>query len=110
MATLDSIQTIVVLMMENRSFDHVLGHVSLPAFGNRTDVDGLKNPDDNPAYVNYFENREFSPFHFKDQRYISDMPHSRPQVATQLAFANGRATMSGFVQAYVDYSGNKLDR
>jgi phospholipase C len=107
-AALDSVQTIVVLMLENRSFDHVLGHLRLPAFGNRRDVDGLENPDDNPAYVNYFEGREHSPFLLRDQRFISDMPHSRARVATQLAFANGRATMSGFAQAYAEHSGNTL--
>src|SRR5262249_17422574 len=56
------------------------------------------------------ENREFSPFPLKDQRFISDMPHNRASVTKQLAFANGRATMSGFAQAYADYSGNKLER
>ena len=41
MAKLDPIKTIVVVMMENRSFDHMLGYLSLPPF-NRTEVDGLK--------------------------------------------------------------------
>ena len=29
MATLDQIDTIVIVMMENRSFDHMLGYLSL---------------------------------------------------------------------------------
>ena len=29
MAALDEIRTIVILMLENRSFDHMLGHLSL---------------------------------------------------------------------------------
>ena len=52
MAKLDAIKTIVVVMMENRSFDHMLGYLSLPPF-NRTDVDGLKN---DPAWLAQFTN------------------------------------------------------
>ena len=37
---LDEIQHIVVLMLENRSFDHMLGYLSLGANG--PDVDGLR--------------------------------------------------------------------
>jgi phospholipase C len=36
---LNLIKTIVVVMMENRSFDHMLGYLSLPP-SNRKDVDG----------------------------------------------------------------------
>ena len=39
-ANLDKIEHIVVLMLENRSFDHMLGYLSLEA--GRPDVDGLK--------------------------------------------------------------------
>ncbi len=42
-SSLDSIETIVVVVMENRSFDHMLGYLSLNAFGGRNDVDGLKD-------------------------------------------------------------------
>src|SRR5262245_39082035 len=40
LTNLDKIEHIVVLMMENRSFDHVLGYLSLE--GLLPDVDGLK--------------------------------------------------------------------
>ena len=39
---LDLIKTIVVVMMENRSFDHLLGYLCLEPF-NRNDVEGLKS-------------------------------------------------------------------
>jgi len=39
-ANLKKIDHIVVLMMENRSFDHVLGYLSLEE--GRTEVDGLR--------------------------------------------------------------------
>ena len=44
---LDQIEHIVVVMLENRSFDHMLGYLSLPAEEGgkgRSDVDGLKGP------------------------------------------------------------------
>ena len=40
MANLGKIDHIVVLMLENRSFDHMLGNLSLE--GGRGDVDGLR--------------------------------------------------------------------
>jgi phospholipase C len=40
LANLRKIDHIVVLMLENRSFDHMLGYLTLEA--GRTDVDGLK--------------------------------------------------------------------
>src|ERR1700738_5280279 len=42
---LGKIDHIVVLMMENRSFDHMLGYLSLE--GNRADVDGLRSGESN---------------------------------------------------------------
>jgi phospholipase C len=39
-ANLEKVDHIVVLMMENRSFDHMLGYLSLE--GGRGDVDGLR--------------------------------------------------------------------
>ena len=52
---LSKVDHIVVLMMENRSFDHMLGFMSLPRAGNqgriglgRADVDGLRGDETNP--------------------------------------------------------------
>lgn len=42
MAVLDQIDTIVVVIMENRSFDHILGYLSHPEYGNRTNVNGQR--------------------------------------------------------------------
>ena len=47
---LDKFDHIVVLMMENRSFDHMLGYLSLPeelGGKNRSDVDGLTGEESN---------------------------------------------------------------
>src|SRR5579859_4992166 len=100
---LRQIQTVVVVMMENRSFDHVFGHLSLPPFGGRTDVAGL-----DPAHWMTYANpvageRPHMPFAIRqDQALPHDLPHERAFVATQLA--DGR--MNGFVQAY--YADAKL--
>jgi phospholipase C len=40
MANLEKIDHIVVLMLENRSFDHMLGYLSLE--GARDDIDGMR--------------------------------------------------------------------
>ncbi len=40
---MEKIEHFIILMMENRSFDHYLGSLSLPPEG-RTDVDGLRPP------------------------------------------------------------------
>jgi len=49
-ANLRKIEHIVVLMLENRSFDHMLGYLSLE--GARPDVDGLK-----PSMANSYKAR-----------------------------------------------------
>lgn len=63
LANLDKIDHIVVLMMENRSFDHLLGYLTLE--GGRTDVDGLTNDmfntsrDGTAYYVRHLESTVF---------------------------------------------------
>jgi len=55
---LDAIQHIVVLMMENRSFDHTLGYLSLPDYADRKrPVNGL--PVD-PPYANTYRTPQSS--------------------------------------------------
>ena len=39
-ANLEKVDHVVVLMLENRSFDHVLGYLSLS--GGRPEIDGLR--------------------------------------------------------------------
>jgi phospholipase C len=103
-AALDQIKTIVVVIMENRSFDHVLGYLSLPQYGGRTDVDGLVNPDTDPRFANEYDHQIYRPFAVHDGPLAHDLPHGRYETAVQLAVRNGVPTMSGFVQAYVDMS------
>ncbi len=104
MAALDQIKTIVVVIMENRSFDHVLGYLSLPQYGGRTDVDGLVNLDTDPRFASEYDQQIYRPFPMADGRLLHDLPHGRREVAVQLAVSGGTPTMSGFVRAYVEAS------
>jgi phospholipase C len=99
------IDTVVIVMMENRSFDHVLGHLRLPQFGNRSDVMGLDDLE-NPDFANASHNgRGFQPALVRDDNPLAtDLPHERSFVATQLArAANGQCMMNGFVLAHEDF-------
>jgi phospholipase C len=110
MAALDEIQTIVILMLENRSFDHMLGHLSLE--DPQSDVDGLRNPDTNPRYANIFEHRVYRPFLIQDEALvIRDPPHERHWVSVQLARSPSgkKFRMSGFVEAYVAYTQHRAE-
>lgn len=100
---LTNIDHIVVVMLENRSFDHMLGYLSLPAAQGgrgRADIDGLKgseaNPDpsDNSSYpINHLDQTGFL-------GEAEDPDHSGPSVDEQL---NGGA-MDGFVANFARIS------
>ncbi len=101
------VDTIVVVMMENRSFDHILGHMSLPDYGGRTDIEGIHSLQD-PNLANGSVNGTLvSPFIATDGPLPNDVPHEREFVTTQLARSAvaGGFTMTGFVKAYEDFTG-----
>ncbi|HTL56595.1 MAG TPA: alkaline phosphatase family protein [Candidatus Limnocylindrales bacterium] len=103
MATIDDIKTVVIVLMENRSFDHMLGYLSLPP-SSRIDVDGQSA---DPAWLTKFANQDgtqqFQPFHNDDPYYLPakfDPPHQRENVAEHLGVLNnGTYAMNGFVAA-----------
>lgn len=101
---LAQVETIVILMLENRSFDHMLGHLSLPPINSA--VDGLRNPLDEGRYDNTFEGRPYAPFAMRDGKLPSDLPHERAYVTTQLAYrgTTARYEMDGFVRAYYEFT------
>jgi phospholipase C len=88
-------------MLENRSFDHMLGYLSLPADcdgaggGGRTDVDGLSGPDIN---FNEHEGVRYPIEPFGRGRLVKsqDPDHSGDGVARQM-----EGGMAGFVADYV---------
>ncbi len=108
MAILDQIQTIVIVMFENRSFDNVLGHLSMGHFGNRPDVEGLVDPETNPDYTNFLDGQGYQPFESKDGSFLHDLPHNRLLVESQLGRAGTRYTMSGFADAYFRHTGSRV--
>ena len=91
MADLSSIDTIVVVMMENRSFDHLVGYLNLPGDG-RIAVDGIQDDPDwrkryaNPGPPNNFM-YEATPLH---ELHVADPPHERSNVAIQLGNPDAR--------------------
>lgn len=113
MATLDPIKTIIVVMMENRSFDHMLGYLSLSPF-NRKDVDGLSN---DPAWLakftNYDSGQSIQPFLNTDPYDMPgdfDPPHERPNMAGNLGTLQGNVyPMNGFVSSIPSLVSTKQD-
>jgi phospholipase C len=100
--TLANIDHIVVLMMENRSFDHMLGYLSLPVAqggAGRTDIDGLKSGE-----VNFFNGRPFPSFPLTTTFFSPDPPHGYEP--THRAINGG--LMDGFVQSWVEQHGPDL--
>jgi phospholipase C len=100
----EHVDTIVVLIMENRSFDSVLGYLSHPADGNRPEVRGIADlNDDNLVNINT-AGVGIRPFWRPDAPFASDLPHDARAVEQQLARSTFIHThlMNGFVRAYED--------
>jgi phospholipase C len=97
---LANIDTIVIAMMENRSFDHLLGFLSHESYDGRTDVEGLHLPSADFSWSNPGDGGTPCPPTATGDGYLpTDLPHGRTSVATQLNQGN----MDGFVQAYLAY-------
>lgn len=97
---LQKIEKIVVLMMENRSFDHMLGYLKLE--GGRDDIEGLT-----PGLSNSDGQTVYSIHHLSKTALESsqDPCHSGQCVADQLQNDNG-----GFVRNYVATHRNDPER
>jgi phospholipase C len=111
MDDLNSIETIVVVIMENRSFDHMLGYLSLPDYG-RDEVEGLK-PDGSQIPLSwqppFVLPGPYTPYRMPGPNLPlpnkMDPPHERPDIAKQIGpvqVGDGGVTypMNGFVQSY----------
>lgn len=101
MTALDQIDTIVIVMMENRSFDHALGYLSL----NGSQVNGLSaDPAWQANFINVYNGKQY-PIHALSPNgpAISDPPHDRAPIATQIntpCVPGGSPELGGFVQSY----------
>ena len=91
MADIEKIDHIVVLMLENRSFDHMLGYLSLEA--GRDDVDGLR-----AGFANEHDGRSYHVRHLDSTAIADDPDHSASSVDRQVSGGE----MSGFVTAFAD--------
>jgi phospholipase C len=89
---LGKIEHVVVLMLENRSFDHMLGYLSLE--GGRSDIDGLR-----PGMTNSYGGRDY-PAHRLAETMIKsekwDPNHSAKATDHQI----GDGAMDGFAASY----------
>jgi phospholipase C len=90
-AALDAIEHVVVLMLENRSFDHMLGYLGLEE--SVFDVDGLR-----PDMANEHESRSYPVFRLTKTAFTKakDPCHSGACVDEQVANDNG-----GFAANYI---------
>ncbi len=106
MTSLDLVDTIVLVMLENRSFDHMLGHLSYGQYSNGSDVDGLTEPLERDDYVNIFEGEAYYPYEMDDGDLSTDLPHDRGAIAAQLnkSAVTGTFAMDGFVKSYFEAS------
>jgi len=112
---LTRIQTVVVLMLENRSFDHLFTHLKLA--GHPIDgIEGRLGPDGrivDDRYANGFEGLAYYPFQTTDHTFGRDLPHERESTEVQLARSpiTQKLTMRGFVKAYFGPdAANRTDR
>jgi phospholipase C len=92
------IDTIVIVLMENRSFDHVLGYLGLPPFDWK--IEGLQKCN-TPRYANPYDNRSYSSFQMSRLDMPHDPPHERSWIEEQIgSVISGQRNMTGFVQSY----------
>lgn len=104
---LRGIDTIVVLMMESRSFDHVLGHLSLDGALYKGRLDGFSGtPIDgvlsDARYTNTCQGRIYQPFELRDGVLPGGLSDDRESAKTSLGRRIGptQYAMDGFVRSY----------
>jgi phospholipase C len=85
-ANLEKIDHIVIVMLENRSFDHMLGYLALT--GRRPEIDGLR-----PGMANEHQERTYPVHHLAATALGIDPDHSAAAIDKQVADGE----MSGFV-------------
>jgi phospholipase C len=103
---INQIETIIIVMLENRSFDHMLGYRSLPPW-NHPEVEGLSNdPAWKQQFANYNVGTAYETFQLADPRaeLAGDPQHERTDISLQLgprSLANVYP-MNGFVANFPD--------
>jgi phospholipase C len=85
-ANLEKVDHVVVVMLENRSFDYMLGYLSLS--GRRPEIDGLR-----PGLANQYQGRGYPVHHLDTTAVQMDPDHSAAAIDRQI----DGGIMSGFV-------------
>lgn len=107
--SLSDIETIVIVIMENRSFDHMLGYLSL---NGSLPVEGLQSDSDWRSSVsNRYLGTEYPPSPIDPHKNpCSDPQHDRQSIAAQIStppVGPGPKLMGGFVESYAKFSDPK---
>jgi phospholipase C len=106
LANLQGVQHLVVVMMENRSFDHMLGYLmqdGLPEVDGLTGDEYNLGPDGRPVHVTRFDadgTTVQKPGEALEKRLDPD--HSKHGVQVQLGPGFGTFANGGFVKSYVE--------
>jgi phospholipase C len=112
---LKDIDTVIIVILENRSFDHMLGYLSLASTRAPMPVDGLR---DDPAWQRAHANSSqgtLFPIHAlgADVQKIDDPPHEQRTIALQIdtpPAPGAPGKMGGFVESYMRRSPPPEDR
>lgn len=111
---LQDIEHIVLVMLENRSFDHMLGYLSLGDPADPPTIDGLRSSKAwQNAYANVGDGTRYTVNRLSKKTKIKDPPHGSARVDQQIntPTADGaHARMGGFVQAYIDSRVKAVDK
>ena len=104
---MNKINHFIVLVLENRSFDHMLGYLSLDETEHPLPVDGLRSDQAwKDSTANCTRDGTPHPMHpISASEKISDPPHGHERVPDQIntpADVPGPRRMGGFVQSYID--------
>ena len=98
-SALDQIEHIFILMMENRSFDHMLGYLDAA----NPKVVGIANAAA-AGYANVFNAAPYAPAPRTDPALPVDPLHEREDIRNQMRFNPGDKLMTGFVADYATVS------
>ena len=103
---LADIDHIVFVMMENRSFDHMLGYLSLDETDGRIELEGLRSDKAwQDSWINVGDGKPYPLVRLTGKEKIADPPHGSVRIGEQInrpTANNARPTMGGFVQAYLE--------
>ena len=112
---LNNIDTFIIVILENRSFDHMLGYLSLAAAAPSMPVEGLR--DDSvwiEKYANSYQGKGYRLHPLgPDIQKMDDPPHEKDTIALQINTppqAGSGALMGGFVESYMKRNPAPADR